>query len=234
MVMKKISLLFYISAISFILSCSKEKINASPQERKGITIKVVEFGTEAPLVNAEYITSTCANYDFEFGCTSWNEASSFTNTDGQLTARTEDFRNHRIEKTGYWPYIDEPDLNNAWVLVLGYQNYYPAPVAYVGSNSNTNSLLVKLFPVTTITVNIKNVNVPSGGIFTCQTFFNGQSAQSREAVLLPGINTSFQYDVFGAAFNKMFIVRNYPLSDTVAIKAISIAKNEVLSLDFEY
>jgi hypothetical protein len=231
--MKKQSCFKIIVVASAILisSCSKKDEGMNPpSENPTIYGRAVEAGTDQPLAGAEFITSICGRYDNVFGCVQWNESSTFTGSDGKFTVSRDSFRNHQLLKTGYWSYVNEPDVS----ALGGYINHRPAPVtAYINSLSgHYDSVVIKLFPITNITVRVRNTGTSTGALLQCRAHLYGTKADNIS--LRADIDSSFQYPVFGNTENKIFIYRGFPLSDTTGMQIRYIAKGEILSLDISY
>lgn len=227
---KQACIIAFLIALPFlIVCCSKE---GSGSDLNTIYGRVVEMGTDQPLSGAVFITSICTQHDDVFGCVRWNEAGSYTSTDGKFYVSRTHFRNHRLEKNGYWSYINEPDRHGSW----GYyrNNHQPAPIiAYISPRTNQlDSMLIKLFPVNTITVRVRNTGALTNAILVCRAYLYGP--YGKNISLRAGIDSSFQYPVFGNAENKIFILRDFPLSDSVSTQTRYIAKNEILNLDISY
>lgn len=215
----------FITVLFFLAACSKKSGSSPPPENPTIYGRAVEVGTDQPLAGAEFITSTCGRYDNVFGCVQWDEISTFTGSDGKFSVSRDRFRNHQLRKNGYWEYVNEPDVSALYGI-----NYRPAPVTYYinSSSGQTDSILIKLFPITGITVRVRN----TGALLQCRAYLYGTKAENIS--LRPGIDSSFQYPVFGNTENKNFIYRGYPLSDTVGVQIRYIAKGEILNLDISY
>lgn len=218
-----------ISSMIFVVACSKKSGNSPLPEDPTIYGRAVEVGTDQPLAGAEFITSTCGRYDNVFGCVQWDETSTFTGADGKFTVNRDRFRNHQLHKNGYWEYVNEPDVSALYGI-----NHRPAPVtAYINSSSgHYDSILIKLFPITNITVRVRNTGVSTGALLQCRAYLYGTKAD--DISLRAGIDSSFQYPVFGNTENKIFIYRGYPLSDTAGMQTRYITKGEMLSLDISY
>ena len=214
------------SAMEFV-SCSKIEVK-QPTVNKTIYGRVVEFGTDQPIQGAEFITSTCARNDPVFGCMEWNNKSTFTDQSGKFIVYG--FRNHRLKKTGYWTYLDTPDVNALCMC----PTYLPTPIDYYinSSTGQWDSLLIKLFPVVNITVRVRNTGTQTAASLYCQAITSGRNGDV--IYLRSGIDSSFQYPVFGNAQNKIFIKRDYPLGDTVNSQIHYIDKGALLSLDINY
>ncbi|MEO6613589.1 MAG: hypothetical protein ABIT05_12430 [Chitinophagaceae bacterium] len=227
LIVNYLSLVFI--SLFYLVSCSKKDVHSVTQNLM-IYGRVVEAGTDQPLNGAEFITSTCGRTDNVFGCLRWDEVSSFTGVEGKFSASREQFRNRQLRKNGYWDYIDEPDVN----ALGGYVNSRPAPVTYYTniSSGQLDSILVKLFPVTTITMHVRNTGASTGATLQCKAYQYGTKGDNIS--LRPGIDSSFQYPVFGNAGNRIFIFRDYPFNDTVGIQVRYITKGEVLGLDISY
>lgn len=215
-----------------IVSCSKKglKNTTTPAGNKNIYGRVVEEGTDLPLAGAEFITSTCAKNDIVFGCVQWDKTSTFTGSDGKFSVRRDNFRNYLLQKQGYWDYVNRPDYPS-YSIVVGYTKYQSAHVIYYGSAGQTDSLLIKLFPITNISVRVRNTGVPTDAILKCSAYVF--ATQGNNIILRAGIDSSFQYPVFGNSENKIFIYRD-SLSDSVSMQTRFIAKNEILNLDISY
>jgi hypothetical protein len=231
-VMKKQSLFLALTVVSAmsIVSCSKKGSGDNPLSAASKIIygRVIEEGTDLPLAGAEFITSTCAKNDIVFGCVQWDETSTFTGSDGKL--RWGNSRNYLLHKQGYWNYVNRPDYPS-YSIVVGYTKYQPAHVIYYSSAGQTDSLLIKLFPITNISVRVRNTGVPTAAILKCSA--NVFATQGNNIILRAGIDSSFQYPVFGNSENKIFIYRD-SLSDSASMQTRFIAKNEILNLDISY
>ena len=229
--MKKEFSFFLPVVCAIILSCSKTKEGKDKElPAKDISGRVIEIGTNNPISGADVITSSCGRYDNVFGCISWNETHTSTGIDGKFIA-PKDYRNHRIEKAGYWTYSDEPDFS-CWS-----SNCIPrhTPIDYfTSSNGTLDSMLIKLFPVTTINLHVVNSGSVSSASLVCQTPISNFYRSGNEVSLRSSIDTSFQYAVFGNAENRIFIKRSYPLNDTVGLQKRFITKGETMRLEFFY
>lgn len=227
------------ASILFTISCKKEVYTPLSNYNDRVFIRLAEVGSGKVISNAKYRakTNVCTNYDFEFGCTQWEEETVYSNTKGELIVNRVNFKNYRIEKDGYWSNTDPSHIYD--VLFNPYYNNNPAPTINLpGIPGSPDTTLIKLFPVSIINIKIKNTGSSNGGYFDCNTFFNGQTAYGEPIMLHPGIDTNFQYRVFGNATNKMFIVRGYvpgsAAGDTISIQEKNIGKDEALSLEFLY
>lgn len=212
-----------------IVYCTKKGSGNTPsQNNNQFYVRVVEEGTDLPLNGAELINSYCAKYDNQFGCVQWDLTSTFTGSDGKLSGLG---RNCLLQKQGYWKYVDRPDYPN-YSIVVGYTKYQPAHVIYYIFAGKTDSVLIKLFPITNISVRVRNTGVPTTAKLLCSAYVFG--TRGSIITLRAGIDSSFQYPVFGNSENKIFIYRDSPLSDSVSMQTRFIAKNEILSLDISY
>jgi hypothetical protein len=211
-----------------IVYCTKKSSGSiPPQNNKPVYGRVVEEGTDLPLDGAELINSNCVNNDIQFGCVQWSESSAFTGSDGKLSAMG---RNCLLQKPGYWKYVDRPDYPN-YSIVVGYTKYQPAHVIYYSSAGKTDSFLIKLFPITNISVRVRNTGVPTTANLQCSAYLFG--TRGNIISLRAGIDSSFQYPVFGNTGNKIFIYRDSQ-SDSVSMQTRFIAKNEIVNLDISY
>lgn len=231
--MRFIQKLYFLSALLllvFLSFCSKKTGTDSVTPNPLIFGRVLEAGTDRPLAGAEFITSTCVRSDNVFGCVQWNEVSTFTGTDGKFSVGRTQFRNHLLRKNGYWTYINEPDAS----VRGGYVNYQPAPVNHFinSSTGQTDSILVKLLPVTIITIRARNTGPFTGAVLQCRALLFG--TRGNNISLRPGIDSSFSYPVFGNADNKIFVYRGFPFSDTAGMQIRYIANGEALNLDITY
>lgn len=229
--MKKRSLFLALTVVSVvsIVSCSKKGIADSPSAAsKKFYARVVEEGTDLPLVGAELINSSCGEYDNVFGCVKWDETSTFTGSDGKLSSLG---RNYLLQKQGYWKYVNRPDYPN-YFMFAGYTKYQPAHVIYYNSAGQTDSVLIKLFPITNILVRVRNTGTLTNAALQCRASLYGTIGHT--IPLRAGIDSSFQYPLFGNTENKFFIYRDSPLSDSVSMQTRFIAKNEILNLDISY
>ena len=229
--MKK-ELSFFLPVVCAILvSCSKGKEGKDKElPAKDILGRVIEIGSNNPISGADVITSSCGRYDNVFGCTSWNETHTPTGIDGKFIA-PKDYRNHRIEKAGYWTYTDEPGFS-CW-LSNCIPQYTPMNF-FISSNGTLDSMLIKLFPVTTISAHVVNSGSSSSASLVCQTPISNSYRSGNEVSLRSGIDTSFQYPVFDNAENRIFIKRSYPLNDTVSMSKKFITKGELVSINLSY
>ncbi len=209
------------------ISCSKKEALV-PAVSKTFPIRVLEVGSDIPLPGAVSINSICLETGY-YGCFRWKEDSFIADFQGKVIVVRENFRNHLIKKPGYWRYVNEPDASSIW-----YINYQPSPKVFYISNGQIDSMLIKLFPVTQITVRVKNTNASATGYFQGNALFETNVTKGEKISLRASIDTTFQYRAFGNASNKMFILRGSPFNDTVSIHTRNIAKGESLNLDFNY
>jgi hypothetical protein len=224
---KLVTFIILFLILFFTSACSKKgSENTPPQNNKPVFGRVVEEGTDLPLAGAELINSYCGKYDNQFGCVLWDLTSTFTGSDGKLSGLG---RNCLLQKQGYWKYVNRPDYPN--YLFIGSTKYQPAHVIYYGSAGQTDSFLIKLFPITNISVRVRNTGVPTTANLLCNAYVFG--AYGSGVILRAGIDSSFQYPVFGNSENKIWIFRDL-LRDSVNTQTRFIAKNEIVNLDISY
>ena len=220
------SCLITVGFVSCVKRDISENVNRPDPNTYG---RVVEVGSEVAIGSADVITLSCAKYDNEFGCTNWNRLRTLTDANGKFAVNN--FRNHIIQKDGYWPYVEEPDVN-CWGFFTDCGNK-PTPISYYSSRGQLDSMLIKLFPVTSVTVHIKSSD-SLGASLECQVLFDGFRRSGTSIFLRPGIDSSFQYPVFGNATNKIFVRRYYPAADTVGSQVRYVPKGEPSSLEIAY
>ena len=227
---KKLYLKISLIIITFLfISCFKNfPDNNTPKPKKLLSGRVIEEGSNSPIIGAKVSAGVCTQFDF-FGCARWDDTVVYSDSFGKFRFYKDVSRNISIEFSGYWSHIDEPDVTS----VFGSLNYQPAHVDYYTDQTGSlDSFLIHLFPVKNITVNVKNTGVGSSSSLRCKALFFGTNASKIN--LRSGIDTSFQYPVFGNTENKVFVVRDSPLNDTVYAQTRYINKTESLILDIIY
>lgn len=225
---KKLTIqLFFSAAILFVTGCSKK--NSTPNTANlYIAGRVLEHGSNLPLGSAETAQRVCTRYDFG-GCGQWDVSVAFSDQSGKFSFLRSKFRNHQVRKSGYWDFIDEPDACSPFGLFTCFR---PADVTYYISAGQTDSVLIKLFPVTMISVRILNNGPAAEGELNCRAIRFG--TRGIPVQLRAGLDSTFQFPVFGNTDNHLSVNRKAPYNDTVAVQTRFIAKTDVLNLDFFY
>jgi len=189
-----------------LYACKKhDQVQSTSRQNHFIKVKVVEFGTDQPLS------------DVSISMRSPEYLNQSTDANGFCSFNADSFSALNVYKPAYWNFK---------------QSQYPlAPLTVYPTSSNfdyfsypplhyfsCDSFEIKLFPEIFVTLHIKDTSSPVND--TCSVNFNHNGEFTQAGIvytnwanrnisvfLRPGIDTTFQYPVFGNAINKFSIIR---------------------------
>lgn len=230
--MKKLVIVI-CSALSLIVtSCSKSKDTLKPSGL--ITGRVVEYGSGLPIAEVQFSYNLCVRPAF-LGCDDYNSGKGITNPDGLITipqesiSGTGSFDNYTFGKDGYW-------RNGKTPLFSPFD--YGADIPAISYFRDT--FKVQLFPVVNVSVQAKNTAInPADTIFylqcqaRCCPGFVGRDGNL--VSLRSGIDTTFDYPVFGNVENYLYVVKSTSAAtDTVFAHSQFIARANSINLEVLY
>ena len=199
-----------------------------------ITGKVIEFGTALPIAGVDFSYDLCVRPGI-LGCDDYTSGAGVTNVDGLITipqesiSSTDAFDDYSFSKNGYW-------RNGKAPLFSGFD--YGADIPPI--NHFSDSFEVRLFPVVNIHVHAKNTAItPADTAFylecqgqCCPGFM---ARDGNEIFLRRGIDTTFNYPVFGNVENLLYVLKISSVAvDTVFAHSQFIAKGDNVNLEVLY
>ena len=228
---KNLFIAIYSGLILIITSCSKKENKHDPNPSL-VSVRVVEFGSGLPIAGVDFSYQFCVHVA-DFGCAEYSNGSEVTNTDGLIAIPPEaighyPFSSYAFGKNGYWINA-EGDF-----LFLPYGSGWP-PIDYANDGWQ-----VKLFPKVNIRIHAKNITItPPQTTFYLQCQGEccpGYTPRDGNEILLGrGIDTTFDYPVFGNVENHLDVVKiDGAATDTVFTHSQFLSKGTIVNLEILY
>lgn len=220
-------------------ACTIKKEDQQPVQKPLISGQLFSHGTNTPVAGAAIHSKKCITGDY-YSCTTWDQKTSTSATDGSFTVQKDYLDNIRIHSPGYWSYIDEE--YNGYIWFDGFATPRGS-MQYIVNNGILEKVIINLVQEAKLNVHIKNTSVindsiPATPVYLVAEGQIGHGITTNFIFLRKGIDTTFEYTAFANMNNRISIKKGYgfvvSLDSTFSSKEVFLAAGNNTSLAINF